>query len=987
MKKSALFLTAIFILQISFSFAQNKITNRLAEVIDSSAENETIQAIIILEDQYPIWDLDEQLYANKSSLQERAFTVITELQQHAESSQKELLSFLATKSKDKVSRYKNFWITNLITIEATKDILVELSYSPDISLIDIDEFIDLIEPIEIKPASKAIGHAEDNLKIVNAHKMWAAGFTGNGVIVANIDTGVDGDHPAVGSNWHGNNVPWEHAWFDAFQGTSFPSDSEGSQDQAGHGTATMGVIAGLDPELNDTIGVAFGANWIAARALFGQGVTSTQLLECMEWIIDPDGNPQTTEDLPAVLNNSWGSCYNYYECTTVYDNALAAIEAAGIAIIWAAGNDGPNPGTTCKPPNQNHSEMHIFSVGGIWHYDPSLPVDPWSSRGPTPCNNGTGNNIKPEITAPLAIRTSIYNGEYAYWKGTSFSAPHVAGAIALLKEAFPEKTGTELKWMLYGSALDLGAPGEDNDYGMGVLDVWAAYQYQPAPEDPRRPLSVNAYSDYSTPNSVSITWTDPNQFISGNTLIEFEIQILRDGELIANVISGIENFLDEGLIDGQQYEYQLSTKDLITDSLSMPVTCLGYSGGSPFPAPPTDLECAYTGFNVTLQWNDPVIQSDGTFLDDLDKIYIFRDNNLVDSVDAGIEVYYDYPLSNFTAHYTLVAADNESPVNYSDQCEMVPCFAGDCPEYLVWIGPDALIESKYSGDSLYDALLALYMPVFKTDELFEFGDDLSQHEVIFVALGNFPFLHVLTAIGEEAPALEDFLFNGGKLYLEGGFAFDPFPNPWFPMGYDIHPWFGLGSGSEGSGDVSGIIGQNLLSEFTFDYIGINMFMNELNPLSSTVIWQNSQNEDICGVFYEGFGSGKAIGVTTPFGSLKSDTHTKKELMEAYLQLFDIVISGTSENTSIKFQSEISFHVYPNPLEDNLNIDIILKQSSKVDITLYDVYGKEVAKVVSGNFQAGKHQIRWKADKLVKGIYFIRLETKDQTITKKVILLR
>ncbi len=983
MKKFTLFLTAIFLFQFLFAQVNDKITERLAEAISKAGENKSIKAIVVLKNQYPIWELDEQLDVNKVSLQKRAYTVIAELQQHAESSQKDILTFLNSKSKDKVTKFKNFWITNLFSLEVTKDILIELSLRPDILSIDLDEFLPIIDSIEIKPALKYLGNAGENLKIINAHKMWAEGFTGEGVIVANLDTGVDGNHPALNANWHGNNVPWEQAWFDAFQGTSFPTDPAGSQAQAGHGTATMGILVGLDPELSDTIGVAFNSQWIAGRSQFPVTGNIAQHLECLEWIIDPDGNPSTIEDMPAVLNNSWGVGL---DCITQLDNSLQAIEAAGIAVIWAAGNFGPDPSTVAAPAKQNHTEMQNFSVGGITNYDPEFPIDPWSSRGPTPCNNGTGNNIKPEITAPIAARTSYLNGEYYDGKGTSIATPHVAGAIALLKEAFPEKTGTELKWMLYGSALDLGDPGEDNDYGMGVLDVWAAYQYQPSPEDPRRPLSVIDYSDYTTPNTVSISWTDPTQFIGGNTLTDFEIQISRDGEIITNVSSGTESYLDEGLIDGQQYEYMLLTNDLISDSLSMPVTSFGYSGGSPFPAPPTNLECTFTGDNVKLQWTDPVTQSDGTFLDDLDQVLIFRNDILVDSVVAATEIYYDDPPENFTAHYTLVAADSEAPVNFSDKSEMIPCFAGDCPGYIVWVGPDALLESKYSGDSLYKTLLDLYRPVFKSNNLFEFGNDLNQHEVIFVALGNFPYLHVLKTNGQEASALEDFLFNGGKLYIEGGFAFDPFPNPWFPEAYDIHPWFGLGTGNAGSGDVTGIIGQNSLSDFTFDYIGINNFMNELNPELSTAIWKNSQNEDICGVFSDSYGSGKAIGVTTPFGSLKSDTHTKKDLMEAYLQLFDIVISGTPGNSNVDFGPGIIFNVYPNPVNINLTMEFLFQHTDFATIIIYDVYGKQIAKVASKNFEQGNYKINWNAEGLNEGVYFIRLETKNSSIVQKAIIL-
>ncbi|MCB2222046.1 MAG: S8 family peptidase [Bacteroidetes bacterium] len=985
MKKITIFLTVFFLFHISFSLAQSKITDRLYNEITLTEKNKPIDAIIVLKDQYPIWALDKQLYENKVSLQERAFTVITELQKHAKNIQKNIVDFLSTKSKENVLSYKSFWITNVISIEATKEIMIELADHSDISNIDLDEFSAIIDPIETKPALKYLGRAEENLKVVNAHKMWAEGFTGEGVIVANLDTGVDGNHSALSTNWHGNTVPWQQAWYDAFEGTTFPSDPEGSQLQAGHGTGTMGVIAGLDPLMQDTIGMAFGAEWIAARAKFVAGNTSiSQILECMEWIVDPDGNPTTSDDMPIVLNNSWGGGS---DCTTPYDNAIQAIEAAGIAVVWAAGNSGPAPGSITAPSNQNHTEVTNFSVGGVTNYDPELPIDPWSSRGPTPCNSGTGNTIKPEISAPIVARSCHFNDEYYIGKGTSIAAPHAAGAIALLKQAFPDKTGTALKYMLYGSARDMGIPGEDNDYGMGLLDVWAAYNYQPSPLDPRRPVGVNAMSDYTTQTSVSLSWSDPYQLLNGDPLTAFDIQIFRNEEWIADVPVGTESFLDEELIDGQKYEYRLWTHDLISDSLGVPEDCFAWAGGSPFPAPPNDLTCTFTGINVKLEWTDPVTQSDGSFLDDLDQILVYRNDILIDSVEAGVEVYFDDPIPNCTSHYTLVSADNESPVHYSEKSVMVPCFAGDCPAYLVWVGPDALLESKYSGDSLYNTLRDLYLPVYKTNDIFEFGTDLNQHEVIFVALGNFPFMHILSATGNVAPALENFLFNGGKLYFEGGFAFDPIPLlPWFPVGYDIHAWFGLEDGNEGSGDVLGVTGQNNLSEFTFDYIGINNYMNELNPATSTVIWKNSQNEDICGVFFDGYGTGKSIGVTTPFGSLQSDSFTKKQLMESYLGLFNIVISETPESPLSPKKIKEFLNIYPNPIFNNVSIEFPLLETGLVSFDIYDLMGQHICNLISEKIISGDHRIVWNANELPPGIYFCTLKTNGGIQTKKIIKL-
>ncbi|MEL6594077.1 MAG: S8 family serine peptidase, partial [Bacteroidota bacterium] len=84
--------------------------------------------------------------------------------------------------------------------------------------------------------------------------------------------------------------------------------------------------------------------------------------------------------------------------------------------------------------------------------------------------------FKPEVVAPgYQIRSSGLNGQYFNLTGTSMATPHVAGALLLLKEAFPDLTGTQLKYALYNSAVDLGSPGEDNVYGQGIINVKAAF--------------------------------------------------------------------------------------------------------------------------------------------------------------------------------------------------------------------------------------------------------------------------------------------------------------------------------------------------------------------------------------------------------------------------------------------------------------------------------------------------------------------------------
>ncbi|MFQ5617294.1 MAG: hypothetical protein ACE5GO_12650, partial [Anaerolineales bacterium] len=387
--------------------------------------------------------------------------------------------------------------------------------------------------------------------------------------------------------------------------------------------------------------------------------------------------------------------------------------------------------------------------------------------------------------------------------------------------------------------------------------------------DPLPPANVTAYSDFTTPNSMQVSWDDPTSLVNGDTLLptQFTIEIARDGVPLASVAGGAGQFTDSGLTDGQLYSYDLYTKVTASDSTSETVTVSWYAGGSPVPSAPENLSCATTASEALLTWDDPLTQEDGTPLDDLDHLNVYRDGSLIASVAPGVQTYTDMPTPGFTYTYTVTAVDNEVPPNESDPSNPAECFVGTTPNILVWVGPDAVALSAASGDSIFDALIANGESAFLTNNLFEFGTDLSIYEAIFVVLGIFSNNHVLGAGDPEGPALETYLQGGGRLYLEGGdcFYFDPLFG-----GYNINPWFDVTPLGDGSADVFGVIGLNDLSAFTFAYNGENNWMDELAPISSTAIWQNSQNSDIHGIFNVGggaAGAGRAIGVVPSFGGM------------------------------------------------------------------------------------------------------------------------
>ena len=331
---------------------------------------------------------------------------------------------------------------------------------------------------------------ENGLIAINAPAMWALGYTGRGRLAYNYDTGVWPNHPAFSNRFIGDRFPMQQSWIGYFN--TFPNGSIQN-----HGTHTLGTIAGLVESTNDTIGVAFGSYWIA-----NDFVTSTvqalppivNMIEAFQWALNPDNDTSTTEDVPDVINNSW----RWYDgndtihCQGFVVNLMNAIEAAGIANVFSGGNSGPNNSSVNSPQRINTSEVNTFCVGSVnGNISFPPPISNFSTRGPSQCSASGSLSIHPEVVAPgQNVRSAWEQNNFNTISGTSMAAPHVSGAILLLKEAFPFLSGEELLWALYLSAVDLGVLGEDNIYGMGIIDVHAAFQHLSQIHNPVDPSSL-----------------------------------------------------------------------------------------------------------------------------------------------------------------------------------------------------------------------------------------------------------------------------------------------------------------------------------------------------------------------------------------------------------------------------------------------------------------------------------------------------------------
>jgi len=370
----------------------------------------------------------------------------------AASHQRGVLTLLrARQAQHLVQRITPLWIVNEVSVRAAPSVVREVAGRADVLAVRPDATVTAPAPL----AGSEVAAAESNIARVNAPALWDLGYRGQGVVVANMDTGVDVSHPDLAGRWRGGS----NSWYDPNgQHPTTPVDV------SGHGTQTMGVMVGGDAG-GTSIGMAPDATWIAAKIFNDSGVTtSTKIHLGFQWLLDPDHDPATA-DAPHVVNNSWTMSTG--GCNLDFQLDLRNLRAAGVLPVFSAGNYGPTAGTVLSPANNPEA----VAVGSV---DDADVVDPSSSRGPSACAGSTA----PKLTAPgVGIRTSDLYGTYLDASGTSVAAPHAAGALALLLSAFPGVPADRQEAALESGAVDLGPSGVDTAYGFGRLDVLAAYQW------------------------------------------------------------------------------------------------------------------------------------------------------------------------------------------------------------------------------------------------------------------------------------------------------------------------------------------------------------------------------------------------------------------------------------------------------------------------------------------------------------------------------
>lgn len=436
-----------------------------------AAQGGRVEALLVMPDQASP-EVGALLVADRRL---RRRVLVDALRERAAEQQADLRAWLEARRIE----YRPFWIANMVWVRVTAAELDALAARGDIARIEANPRIASRLPRPAPGPLRAPEGIEWGVAMIEAPAVWAAGYTGQGVVVGGADTGFQWDHPALKRQyrgWDGSSAVHDYSWHDAIHdapGNTCGSDAPAPCDDDGHGTHTAGTFAGGDGASN-RIGVAPGARWIGCRNMADGWGTPARYIECMQWMLAPtdlaggDPRPELAAD---IVSNSW-VCLPSEGCSVGNEiqGAVDNLVAGGILFVAAAGNDGSGCASIWNPPASYDAS---FVVGATGSGD---AIASFSSRGPV----AGATRSRPDVVAPgVSVRSSVPFDGYGTMSGTSMAAPHVAGAAALLMSVDPSLKGhpERVAALLRNTAMRTGItdPWNSGCGGLGMGD-WPNFQ-------------------------------------------------------------------------------------------------------------------------------------------------------------------------------------------------------------------------------------------------------------------------------------------------------------------------------------------------------------------------------------------------------------------------------------------------------------------------------------------------------------------------------
>ena len=486
MRKHLFLLLSLLICHFGFAQNHNVIEPELQEVLNQK-DNDMISVNIILKSEINISNLRSNA-KNIEDVKAHRQAIVGELKNFSEESQKDILSILkAGEASGDIKDIKTHWLSNMISCTASKDYIYLLSGHSDVKILGYNKTEYLLWNEKAKTAEPQRGMTQ-NIKHVYADKAWNEGYTGKGVLVGVIDTGVNFHKDLEKNLWDGGEEYPNHG-YNTFE------NSHDLTDGYNHGTHCAGIICG-DGTSGTQTGIAPDATVMCIKVMDdGGGGNANTVCSGIEFAIEHGAD---------VLNMSLGfpnaAMSTREALRQTYENALKA----NVAIVTAVGNDGmlnltyPVPNSVrvpggCPPPWLHPDQQAnpgglsaCIAVSAVNYYN---NVADFSSRGPFTWQTSSYEDypylpgreiglIRPDVCAPGVGITSCSNKNssgYINMDGTSQATPCVTGVICLMLEKKPYLTPAQICEALETTAAKLSET-KSNETGSGCVNAMLALQ-------------------------------------------------------------------------------------------------------------------------------------------------------------------------------------------------------------------------------------------------------------------------------------------------------------------------------------------------------------------------------------------------------------------------------------------------------------------------------------------------------------------------------
>ncbi|MBQ5856140.1 MAG: S8 family serine peptidase [Bacteroidales bacterium] len=992
----------VFTLLVILSFCnlgltQNTIEPRLHEILNQKGD-EMISVNIILKSQMNFNKLRNRA-ENITDKDVKRNVLVGELKNFAEKEQQEILSILnAEQRSNKVENVSSHWLANYINCTTTRDVIYQLAQHPDVLLIGYNEEKVLISNNYSERAEGVSGMTE-NITKVNADDIWTMGYTGEGIIVAVIDSGVNYKHVDVADHLWDGGAEFPYHGYNTYDGNNNPMD------KFGHGSHCAGTICG-DGTSGTKTGIAPNATLMCVKSVSDEGTgTAHNINSGMEWAVEHNAD---------VLSMSLGvTMPDPSEKVMLRRSCVTALELGVVAAV-AAGNYGGNEYMMIKPIPENviipggcpppwlspEQEANagglscVVSVGAVDYND--NPAD-FSSNGPVTWENSEFNDyvynngesiglIRPDICAPgVSIISLDYSSNIGHtsMNGTSMATPCVAGIMCLMLEKDPSLTPADICRILETTSVKL-TETKSNKTGTGRVDALAAMNAIDNGKFNFVKCAINDKNGNDNQNinageNVNINITFNNAYEENFSNVKAVLRNKNKSVTITDSIAQIENInANENITIENVFAVTLDENVAAKTLLAFDVYFYNEN----------DEQIAYLRAPAYVCGSDIQFSS----------FIIKNDNNGNGLLEAGETADLGIVLNNIgneiavglkgvisTTNSKLTINTSEAEFNsIGENASAVALFnvtlaenAGDNFKLPIEINVSDAFNNTYKFEGTYKKACEISFELYDTS-----GDGWNKAALVVKYSDGTPD-EAFTILDGKTKTYKRKIANDVEVTLE-----------WVKGSWDLENSFII---KNENGNVIYQDGGFLNNGFIYSWINncsclnnsfdmcepIDNLKADVNKNSVILTWTVSNDQEF--IKYEIYRDTKYLGETDGLSFVDSNiehnrafsyTYSVRPVYEDCNGSFKSILAQWGVNVN-EYSHNANVNIYPNPANDKI---YIVAETEIEDVVVYDVYGR------LQDYKTTRLQGSVTVDvtKLNAGIYFIKINTNEGNIVKRII---